>query len=133
MNKETYTLKTRFGPIEVSKDAIEGDFTTIPVIDLTDMTSPDLEKRKKLASQIYDASSKVGFFYIKVGRANTSESDMIIRLTDARITVLPKRASKRSMMPLTSTLLSLSRRRWRPTWVNRWYVDSYPSPLLNIY
>ncbi|OIW23411.1 1-aminocyclopropane-1-carboxylate oxidase [Coniochaeta ligniaria NRRL 30616] len=61
----TYTLKTRFGEVEVSKDAIEGDFTTIPVIDLSDMKSPDLEKRKQVARQIYDASSKVGFFYIK--------------------------------------------------------------------
>jgi hypothetical protein len=66
MSKATYTLKTRFGEVEVSKDAIEGDFTNIPVIDLTNMKSPDLEKRKQLASQIYDASSKVGFFYIKV-------------------------------------------------------------------
>lgn len=67
MDKKTYTLKTRFGPLEVSKDAIEGDFTTIPVVDLADMKSLDLEKRKKVASQIYEASSKVGFFYIKVG------------------------------------------------------------------
>lgn len=68
MSKDTYTLKTRFGEVEVSKNAIEGDFTTIPVIDLTDMKSPDLEKRKRVASQIYDASSKVGFFYIKASK-----------------------------------------------------------------
>jgi hypothetical protein len=62
----TQKIKTRFGEIEVSKDIIPGDFDTIPIIDLADMTSPDLEKRKAVAANIYDACARVGFFYIKV-------------------------------------------------------------------
>lgn len=42
-----------------------GTFSSIPVIDLTDATSPSLEARKRLAQEIYDACVNVGFFYIK--------------------------------------------------------------------
>ncbi|KKA20986.1 hypothetical protein T310_4985 [Rasamsonia emersonii CBS 393.64] len=58
-------LKTRFGDVYVQKDIIQGDFDNIPIIDLSLMSSSDLEERKKLAAQIYDACSRVGFFYIK--------------------------------------------------------------------
>lgn len=59
-------LKTRFGDVLVQKEIIQGDFDNIPIIDLAAMSSPDLEERKKLAAQVYDACSRVGFFYIKV-------------------------------------------------------------------
>jgi isopenicillin N synthase-like dioxygenase len=62
----TTTLKTRFGEIEVAKDIVQGDFDTIPVIDLANMKHPDLAERKKVASEIYNACARVGFFYIKV-------------------------------------------------------------------
>ncbi|KAL2004546.1 hypothetical protein VTN00DRAFT_3431 [Thermoascus crustaceus] len=58
-------LKTRFGDVQVQKEIIQGDFDNIPIIDLAAMSSPDLEEREKLAAQIYDACSRVGFFYIK--------------------------------------------------------------------
>ncbi|PSS25662.1 hypothetical protein M430DRAFT_134306 [Amorphotheca resinae ATCC 22711] len=61
----TTTLKTRFGEIEVAKDIVQGDFDTIPVIDLANMKHPDLAERKKVASEIYNACARVGFFYIK--------------------------------------------------------------------
>lgn len=60
------TLKTRFGDIAIQKDIVQGDFDNIPIIDLAPMSSPNIEERKELAKQIYDACSRVGFFYIKV-------------------------------------------------------------------
>ncbi|KAJ9219823.1 hypothetical protein DTO169C6_7814 [Paecilomyces variotii] len=59
------TLKTRFGDIAIQKDIVQGDFDNIPIIDLAPMSSPNIEERKELAKQIYDACSRVGFFYIK--------------------------------------------------------------------
>ena len=38
----------------------------IPVIDLSALDSPVIEERCNLAEQISEASTKVGFFYIKV-------------------------------------------------------------------
>ncbi|KAK5022241.1 hypothetical protein LTS07_010321 [Exophiala sideris] len=40
-------------------------FKDLPVIDLSDIDSPDEQKRRALASKIYDACTQVGFFYIK--------------------------------------------------------------------
>jgi hypothetical protein len=62
----TKVLKTRFGDIHIQEDIIQGDFDNIPIIDLAPMNSTDMEERKKLAAQIYEACSRVGFFYIKV-------------------------------------------------------------------
>ncbi|KAH8434906.1 uncharacterized protein LDX57_012537 [Aspergillus melleus] len=42
------------------------DVAEIPVIDLSSLRSPILEDRQKLAGQVYDACTNVGFFYIKV-------------------------------------------------------------------
>ncbi|PLB50347.1 2OG-Fe(II) oxygenase family oxidoreductase [Aspergillus steynii IBT 23096] len=41
------------------------DANEIPIIDLSRLRSPLLKERKKLAGQIYDACTNVGFFYIK--------------------------------------------------------------------
>ena len=43
----------------------QGDFSSVPVIDLAGMFSPDLEDRKAVASQVRAASHTVGFFYAK--------------------------------------------------------------------
>lgn len=44
----------------------EGSFEHIPVIDLSVWKSPHCDERKRLAQQVYDACTRVGFFYIKV-------------------------------------------------------------------
>ncbi|KAF2659123.1 Clavaminate synthase-like protein [Lophiostoma macrostomum CBS 122681] len=51
--------------IQTSPSGASGTFSSIPIIDLTDATSPSLEARKKVAQHIYDACVNVGFFYIK--------------------------------------------------------------------
>lgn len=38
----------------------------IPIIDLSYLSSPNIEERRQLAQTIYDACTQVGFFYIKV-------------------------------------------------------------------
>ena len=45
--------------------AKRGSFHEIPVIDFKDAFSKDLDARKTLAENIYDACVRVGFFYIK--------------------------------------------------------------------
>ncbi|KIW17910.1 hypothetical protein PV08_05105 [Exophiala spinifera] len=40
-------------------------FKEVPIIDLSDIDSPDEDKQQALASKIYDACTQVGFFYIK--------------------------------------------------------------------
>lgn len=37
---------------------------TIPVIDLSDLGHSDIERRRDVAAQIYEACANVGFFYI---------------------------------------------------------------------
>lgn len=46
-------------------DSVAGDFDSIPVIDVTDISSDDLTKRMKVAMNIRDACTRVGFFYIE--------------------------------------------------------------------
>ncbi|KAL1954082.1 hypothetical protein VTO42DRAFT_1770 [Malbranchea cinnamomea] len=58
-------LKARFGEIHVPKKVKPGEFTYLPVVDLADLNSPSLEARKRLAAQIFEAATIVGFFYIK--------------------------------------------------------------------
>ena len=59
-------IDTGIGGKRVIKESIgTGVFGDIPVIDLTDASSPSLEIRKRVAKEIYDASVNVGFFYIK--------------------------------------------------------------------
>lgn len=38
----------------------------IPIIDLSNINSPQIEERQKLARSVYDACTQVGFFYIQV-------------------------------------------------------------------
>ncbi|KAL3469291.1 Clavaminate synthase-like protein [Aspergillus californicus] len=59
------TVKTHFGEIHVHHDIVAGDFTNIPIIDLTDLDSPRLDTRRALAREIYDACTRIGFFYVK--------------------------------------------------------------------
>lgn len=40
----------------------------IPILDLSNLGSSDPQKRRELAQSVYDACTKVGFFYIKVSR-----------------------------------------------------------------
>ncbi|KAL3466887.1 2OG-Fe(II) oxygenase family oxidoreductase [Aspergillus heterothallicus] len=58
------TIKTHFGEIKVQEGIVSGDFTNIPIIDLTNLESPDLASRRALAAEIHDACTRVGFFYI---------------------------------------------------------------------
>ncbi|KAL1987456.1 hypothetical protein VTN96DRAFT_3838 [Rasamsonia emersonii] len=57
------------GSIMEARKVREPDKTTpfmaLPIIDLSDIDSPDQSKRDALASTIYDACTQVGFFYIK--------------------------------------------------------------------
>ena len=52
-------------PNSESIAAKQGSFHEIPVIDFSDAFSRDIEKRRKLAKEIYEACVRVGFFYIK--------------------------------------------------------------------
>jgi isopenicillin N synthase-like dioxygenase len=38
--------------------------TTLPIISLSDITHPDIERRRKLGKSICDAATSCGFFYI---------------------------------------------------------------------
>ncbi|CEL02007.1 hypothetical protein ASPCAL01583 [Aspergillus calidoustus] len=58
-------VKTHFGELTVQEGIVPGDFTNIPIIDLSNLDSPDLASRRALADEIYDACTRVGFFYIK--------------------------------------------------------------------
>jgi hypothetical protein len=42
----------------------KGSFTSIPVIDVSQIDSASLEDRKAIARQLYDSCSTSGFFYI---------------------------------------------------------------------
>ncbi|WVQ76321.1 hypothetical protein IAR50_005986 [Cryptococcus sp. DSM 104548] len=49
----------------LSETLSDADFTSIPIIDLTDAQSPDGEKRRAVAMDIREACLNAGFFYIK--------------------------------------------------------------------
>ena len=44
--------------------ATAGDFDSIPVIDVSELASSDIKARTKIAAEIRDACTRVGFFYI---------------------------------------------------------------------
>ncbi|KAH9480673.1 2-oxoglutarate-Fe(II) type oxidoreductase hxnY [Psilocybe cubensis] len=46
-------------------DTLDPHFQTVPIIDLTDIRSNDIVKRRNLANEIRDACIQVGFFYVK--------------------------------------------------------------------
>ncbi|KUJ08410.1 Clavaminate synthase-like protein [Mollisia scopiformis] len=59
-------INGNFGTNTVSsEDSIVGDFDTIPLIDVAGIFNPDISERKKVAAQLYDACTRVGFFYIE--------------------------------------------------------------------
>jgi hypothetical protein len=60
------TVKTYFGDLQVEAEVVQGDFDNLPIIDVASLDSPHIEDRKQLAAQIFDACTRVGFFYIKV-------------------------------------------------------------------
>jgi isopenicillin N synthase-like dioxygenase len=49
----------------VAGDIVEGDFDTIPVLDISGMFSEDIETRKKVAAELREACTTVGFFYME--------------------------------------------------------------------
>ncbi|KIW96777.1 uncharacterized protein Z519_02168 [Cladophialophora bantiana CBS 173.52] len=57
----------------VSPNARAGDFSELPMIDLKYASSPNLQDRLKVAEQLCDACTRIGFFYIK----NTTMPDEI--------------------------------------------------------
>ena len=42
----------------------KGSFTSIPIIDISQIDSVTLDDRKAIARQLYDSCSNSGFFYI---------------------------------------------------------------------
>jgi isopenicillin N synthase-like dioxygenase len=52
-------------PADDNIEAKRGAFHTIPVIDFRDAYSKDLEARKRVAVEVYDACVRVGFFYVR--------------------------------------------------------------------
>ncbi|KAF2170292.1 hypothetical protein M409DRAFT_64608 [Zasmidium cellare ATCC 36951] len=48
---------------KINKNTATGNFTSIPTIDLSALTSPDHSARKALAQEIYTACTTSGFFY----------------------------------------------------------------------
>ena len=56
------------------EDLRKNDFENIPVIDVSALKSPDRQQRQKLAAQIYEACTQVGFFYIKVMASSVLKS-----------------------------------------------------------
>ncbi|RFU25908.1 hypothetical protein B7463_g10436, partial [Scytalidium lignicola] len=58
-------INGNFGSEILSDDAIVGDFDSLPLIDIAGIFSDDLEERKKVAAQLREACTKVGFFYIE--------------------------------------------------------------------
>lgn len=57
----------KFGVLEKSKEVagIQGDFDSIPVIDISGIFSDKLEDRQQVAEKLRDACTRIGFFYIK--------------------------------------------------------------------
>jgi isopenicillin N synthase-like dioxygenase len=47
-----------------SNSGDKGSFTSIPVIDVSQMDLASLDERKSIARKLYDSCSKSGFFYI---------------------------------------------------------------------
>jgi isopenicillin N synthase-like dioxygenase len=57
---------------QLNTGAVKGKFEKIPIIDLTPWQSHNIEERRKLAREVYEACTEVGFFYIKVIASPTS-------------------------------------------------------------
>lgn len=96
-----------------SSQAADGDH--IPIIDLSTLDSPQIEVRQKLAREIYDACTQVGFFYIQVSGLQVSPrgSQGLTRpfLLLARITAFQKTCSMISIVPRSGSSTSPKTRR----------------------
>ena len=64
-SNENETITTGLGARPVRSAATGEPVTSIPIIDFTDANSPSLEARRRVAKEIYDACTKIGFFYVK--------------------------------------------------------------------
>lgn len=51
------------------EESAQGNFDHIPIIDLSGWKSSNGEELERLAQQVHDACTRVGFFYIKVTMA----------------------------------------------------------------
>ncbi|PIG90069.1 hypothetical protein AARAC_001934 [Aspergillus arachidicola] len=51
--------------VYISGKPPKADFENIPIIDVAALKSPDRRERQRLATEIYDACTQLGFFYIK--------------------------------------------------------------------
>ncbi|KAK6515971.1 hypothetical protein TWF281_004561 [Arthrobotrys megalospora] len=68
MTETATEVITGNGPRKILSNSIDlkpGDFSSIPVLDLSLAFSTDLSDRKKCAETLFDACTRVGFFYIK--------------------------------------------------------------------
>ncbi|KAK6503883.1 hypothetical protein TWF481_008884 [Arthrobotrys musiformis] len=68
MTEDAATVVTGNGPRKILSNSIDlqpGDFSSIPVLDLTLAFSSSLSDRKKCAETLFDACTRVGFFYVK--------------------------------------------------------------------
>ncbi|KAA8652100.1 hypothetical protein EYZ11_004126 [Aspergillus tanneri] len=57
-------LEARFGTIG-APEHVQREFTQIPIVDLSRLSSSSVEDQKSLAADIYAVATTVGFFYIK--------------------------------------------------------------------
>lgn len=68
-NMTTTATQINIGSIMGTRKVREPDksttFQELPIIDLADMESPEASRRVALAAKVYDACTRVGFFYIK--------------------------------------------------------------------
>ncbi|KAK6331294.1 hypothetical protein TWF730_004381 [Orbilia blumenaviensis] len=65
---DSATVVTGNGPRKILSNSIDlkpGDFSSIPILDLSLAFSSDPSDRKKCAETLFDACTRVGFFYIK--------------------------------------------------------------------
>lgn len=60
-----------------------GEFSYLPVIDIADMYSEDVNKRKKVAAQLGEAARNTGFFYITGHQVGADLRSALLRQTKA--------------------------------------------------
>ncbi|MFM9836356.1 MAG: isopenicillin N synthase family dioxygenase [Methylophilaceae bacterium] len=60
-----------------------GEFSYLPVIDITDMYSQEVNKRKKVAAQLGEAARNTGFFYITGHQVSADLRSALLRQTKA--------------------------------------------------
>ncbi|GFF58756.1 2OG-Fe(II) oxygenase family oxidoreductase, putative [Aspergillus udagawae] len=63
MSTTTTTFQTRFGEVHTKPQSKPGEFTSIPVVDVSDMDSDSLQDRQRLAKEIYRVATTMGFLF----------------------------------------------------------------------